>query len=142
MFFLFHRSSSRIDQRSSSLHGYLREIVSDSNWDEYVEEMKRDRIWADDLVVYAAAQHYNRQIILISSSEGERYVVRINPSSPRDPPEHLLLMYRSGLHYDPIFPTPPQQPHSGLRQLRRRPRSLDILNCFKHDLQNSTQSQK
>eukprot|EP01117_Protostelium_nocturnum_P006194 TRINITY_DN2234_c0_g1_i2.p1 TRINITY_DN2234_c0_g1~~TRINITY_DN2234_c0_g1_i2.p1 ORF type:complete len:1771 (+),score=730.99 TRINITY_DN2234_c0_g1_i2:165-5477(+) len=54
-------------------------LVKSSSWEEYCKEMKKDA-WGDALCVYALCQSYQCQVVIVTSTPGEQYMVNLSPS--------------------------------------------------------------
>lgn len=66
--------------------------------------MKQDGIWGDNLMLKAAADHYQTTICVISS-ESRKHDYTISPEKDSNS-KHLVLGHVCELHYVSLRPTP------------------------------------
>ena len=73
------------------------------SWEVYCDRMSQDKSWADHLVLMAAAEFYKRELIIISSTPGDQYVIPIRPNlTTASAANPFILVHWQERHYDPI----------------------------------------
>ena len=72
-------------------------------WEEYLEKMKRDGTWGDQLIIEAAARYLNCAVHIISSHP-EIPDVYIKPESTTCDVDELLLGHIHEYHYVSLEP--------------------------------------
>ena len=93
----------------------LSAFIDSGSWSQFCQRMSQPKEWGDHVVLFAAAEVYQSDIIIISSVLGDQFVINIQPQEKpaiQKPP--LLLAHWHESHYQPISPTPSPQALSSL----------------------------
>ena len=82
----------------------LSSFVESASWVDYCAHMALPATWADHVTLVAAAVFYLRDIVIISSVAGDRYVTRIKSHCPftSDYHQSFLLGHWHERHYQPL----------------------------------------
>ncbi|XP_078605300.1 uncharacterized protein LOC144878523 [Branchiostoma floridae x Branchiostoma japonicum] len=83
-------------------HGdHLRAFVPNEDWEDYLQQMSRDGVWGDHIVLQAMASMLGRDIRIVSSIDAENYTTILSPMGNQQvttgPP--LLLGHYAENHY-------------------------------------------
>ena len=72
-----------------------------SSWREYLQSMAKDGTWGDHVVLFAAANHFQTTIRIISSLDRE---IVVHPEQAVADPTPLVLGHIHELHYVSLQP--------------------------------------
>jgi len=79
----------------------ISDFAHDQCWDEFCNELARNGIWGNHLTLVAVCEHYGIPIKVISSIEGESYLINIEPKVKKSP-KMILLSHYADYHYGSV----------------------------------------
>ena len=69
-------------------------------WDEYLTDMAKDGIWGDEMILFAAANHFKTVIYVISSPPGkERQEIPVRPECKVEDENPIWLGHIYDCHF-------------------------------------------
>jgi len=78
----------------------LKEFV-DKPWDQYCNDMSKDGTWGDHLTLISACELFSIKVIIISSVQGDNFILEINPEFSK-PRRVVMLSHYAEYHYGSI----------------------------------------
>jgi len=88
---------NQLSKNTESIRDFF---TDDINISEYIEKMRKDKVWGDDQEIAAAAKHYGRTITIFHDEfPNSRYST--GDCSSNEPP--LMLVYTGRKHYDSVI---------------------------------------
>eukprot|EP01130_Rhizamoeba_saxonica_P005217 TRINITY_DN2090_c0_g1_i1.p1 TRINITY_DN2090_c0_g1~~TRINITY_DN2090_c0_g1_i1.p1 ORF type:complete len:504 (-),score=104.50 TRINITY_DN2090_c0_g1_i1:44-1510(-) len=79
----------------------MRDFVHDKTWERYCNDMARSGSWGDHLTLIAAGEIWKIKIFILSSVEGDNYIIEINPEDAY-PEKMVMLSHYAEYHYGSI----------------------------------------
>jgi len=81
----------------------ISDFAHDQSWDQFCSELSRPGIWGNHLTLVAVCEHYGTPITVISSIEGESYLIHIEPTSTKsNSNKRILLSHYAEYHYGSV----------------------------------------